>query len=434
VDRFIRTAPRFIRETVEWNLKIAHRKQPWLALGAAIGLQGVLAARRICDSRDIRTNLYIVGVCGSGRGKDSGRQVVVRVLEAAEASDLLGPEALTSGAALASHLNCYRAGIFQLDEFGRMLVTMGNPAKSPHLYELTTTMMRLKTSANSRAWKGKGYADTEKNIEVDQPHVVLHGTTTQCRLFEALTGADVLDGSLARMLFFFGDEDPPEPDYRRQSTGQPPESVVQHAAGWNTFEPGHLHAAIDGPDSNEKGNLLGLGLGWEHPEPLVVPHDEDAMDRAIEWCRRWDARIRESEQFAPLWSRTGEHAAGIALTACAARGIPTEETRITLADVEWAYELTDILVTGLVDAVRDHIADGPADRLRKKVVLLVKKSPGISRSELLKKTKASRRDLDEAVDWLSETAEIHSHREASGPHGGRPKIRYYPKGYPVQQQ
>jgi len=144
--------PGFIGDVVQHTLSIAHRYQPVLALAGAIMLQAVLAARKVRDERGNRTNLYAIGVALSSAGKDKPREVNDRILELADV-DLLGNEEVTSDAAVLTAVEARPAILFQFDEFGRFLRTMGDPRKSPNIYSAVTTLMRLYSNAN-RTYRG----------------------------------------------------------------------------------------------------------------------------------------------------------------------------------------------------------------------------------------------------------------------------------------
>ncbi len=401
-QELIDTAPPFLRKVVEWNLATCHRRQPWLALAGAVALQAVLCGRRISDERDGRTNLQLVAIAGSTKGKEHSRTVNSRILDAAGLGQLEGGEDFTSGAAIAKAVEKSPALLVQLDEFGRTLAACADPRAPSHQREILTVLMKLRTSAHRQHWRAKSYADPKNDIEVDQPHLVLLGTTVPGLFFAALTGADVLSGWLGRLLPWFGDESPPEPDYRRKVSMTPPDDIVGLARAWGEWSP---------PGN---GNL-----DWLHPEPMEIPYTPEALEHAIGWFEKWDRQATQDPKFAAIWGRTAEHTGGLALVACAARGIPTETTAIGIDDVRWACQLANYLTERFVAVARDHICDDPSDRLRREVVRHIVARPGITRSQLLKATKKSAKEVTEATFWLAEVGEISSIEKPPSSKGGR---------------
>ena len=175
------------------NLATAHRPQPVLALAGAITLQAVLAGRKVRDERGNRTNLYAVGVAPSGAGKDHARKVSKNVLFHAGLDALEANEDLASDAGLVSALEINQASLFQFDEFGRFLRTIGDAKKAPHLYNVLTALMKLYSSADT-VFKGKAYADAKRNKVIDRPCAVVYGTTVPEHFFESLTADALADG------------------------------------------------------------------------------------------------------------------------------------------------------------------------------------------------------------------------------------------------
>src|SRR5688572_19952808 len=62
--------PGFISELMQYNLAGAFKPQPVLALGAALALLGAITGRKVTDAVGTRTNIYCLGVCQSGGGKE----------------------------------------------------------------------------------------------------------------------------------------------------------------------------------------------------------------------------------------------------------------------------------------------------------------------------------------------------------------------------
>jgi hypothetical protein len=99
------------------------------------------------------------------------------------------------------------------------------------------------------SYRGR-YADRKKNKTVDQPCVVVHGTTVPEHFYESLTAEALQDGFVARLLVLEG-----ACHAQRQRVPQKgiPPSILEAATWWGDFQPG--------------GNLSS-----EHPQPIVVPY------------------------------------------------------------------------------------------------------------------------------------------------------------------
>lgn len=396
-DRLLRV-PGFIELVVAHNLATATRPQPVLALAAAICLQAVLSARKVRDERGNRTNLYCVGIAPSGSGKDHARKVNKNVLFAAGLVAHEGNEDLASDAGLVTAVEAEPASLFQIDEFGRFLRTIGDPKRAPHLFNVLTALMKLYSSADT-IFRGKAYADKKRNKVVDQPCVSVYGTSVPEHFFESLTADSLSDGFLARLLVFEADSTPP----RQRVTAAPvPDEIVEAARWWGEFRPG--------------GNLRS-----EHPEPAVVRATDEAGRVFDALAALVDGELVRDQPGRSLWARTEEKACRLALVfACSAS---RERPEIDRAAAEWACELSEYLTRRMLCVAHEWVAEGVFDARQKRVLRIVRESGGsIGRRELSRKTQfLTRRERQEVIDNLIETDQLAQREE---PTATRPRVVY----------
>ncbi|MBX3404547.1 MAG: DUF3987 domain-containing protein [Phycisphaeraceae bacterium] len=395
------TVPGLIGEVVAHNVAYAPRPQPQLALASAIALQAVLAGRKVCDERGNRTNLYCVGLAKSGAGKDHARKLTRDILFAAGADDLEGNEDLASDAGLFTAVESQPAILFQLDEFGRFLRTIGDPKKAPHLFNVLTAFMKFYSSADTFV-RGKAYADAKRNKSVDQPCVVLYGTTVPDSFWESLTSESLSDGFIGRLLVF---ECPERPKRQRRARVPPPKAIVDRVRWWNEFSPG--------------GNLR-----KEHPKPLVVTATPEAAARFDALADHADAEMEaKGEGIAAVWSRAEEKACRLALIyACSAN---PENPVIEELAASWACDLSSYVTRRLLFEAHVRIADGQFDARQKRVLRIIDEhggTQGICHTQLLWKTRwLSVRERQEVIDNLIATGQINEVRVATK---GRSATRY----------
>jgi hypothetical protein len=393
--------PGLIGEVVAHNVAYAPRPQPQLALAGAIALQAVLAGRKVCDERGNRTNVYCVGLAKSGAGKDHARKLTRDILFAAGADDLEGNEDLASDAGLFTAVEAQPAILFQLDEFGRFLRTIGDPKKAPHLFNVLTAFMKFYSSADTFV-RGKAYADAKRNKAVDQPCVVLYGTTVPDSFWESLTSESLSDGFIGRLLVF---ECPERPRRQRRARVPPPKAIVDRVRWWAEFSPG--------------GNLH-----KEHPKPMVVPATPDAAACFDALADHADAEMEaKGEGIAAVWSRAEEKACRLALIyACSAN---PEKPVIDGQAATWACEMSSYVTRRLLFEAHVRIADGQFDARQKRVLRLIVEhggTQGISHTQLLWKTRwLSVRERQEVIDNLIATGQINEVRVATK---GRSATRY----------
>jgi hypothetical protein len=397
-DHLLRV-PGFIEQVVAHNLATATRPQPVLALAAAICLQAVLAARKVRDERGNRTNLYCVGIAPSGAGKDHARKVNKNILFAADLVEHEGNEDLASDAGLVTAVEAEPAVLFQIDEFGRFLRTIGDPKKAPHLFNVLTALMKLYSSADT-VFRGKAYADKKRNKVVDQPCVSVYGTTVPEHFFESLTADSLSDGFIARLLVFEAQATPAR--QRARATGVP-DAIKQAAEWWGSFRPG--------------GNLAA-----EHPQPIVVEATPEAGEVFDALAAMVDAELWKPDGTGrSLWARAEEKACRLALIyACSANA---QKPVIDADAARWACELSSYLTRRMLYIAHEWVADGVFDARQKRVVRVVRKAGGkISRSELCRKTQwLTQRERQEVIDNLLETQQLRQEEESTAT---RPRVWY----------
>lgn len=374
--------PGFVGDVVRHTLSVAHRYQPVLALAGAIMLQAVLAARKVRDERGNRTNLYAIGVALSSAGKDKPREVNDRILELADV-DLLGNEEVTSDAAVLTAVEARPAILFQFDEFGRFLRTMGDPRKSPNIYSAVTTLMRLYSNAN-RTYRGKGYADAKRNKTIIQPCACIYGTSTPRAMYESLTKEGVEDGFVGRLIFF---ETMTRPPRLRRPEADPPEHLVETARWWNSHTP-------------RGGNIETV-----YPKQRLVEATDEANAVFDALAELSDTEMQRDETYAPVWGRAEEKACRLALVyACSA---DKDDPVIDADAAQWACRLAEYTTRRTVFTADQWIAEGLFDARQKKVLRVIRNAQVISRSKLCHQTQSlTPKERAEVLENLIQTGLI----------------------------
>jgi hypothetical protein len=391
--------PGFIGEVMEFNRATAHRWQPMLALAGAMCLQAVLAGRKVRDERGNRTNLYAVCLAGSGSGKDNARLINKAVLFQAGLNGLEGNEDLASDAGLVTAVEAEPAVLFQIDEFGRWLKTIGDPKKAPHLFNVISTLMKLYSLARS-VFKGKAYADAKRNKVIDQPCVSLLATTAPEHFKQALTPDAMCDGFMARLLVFETGEMPPRV---WQPEKDPPQAIVDAAKWWGEFAPG--------------GNL-----NREHPKPLVVPTTDEAREVFNVLATMADAEMtRPREDVRSIWARVEEKACRLALIYACSKN--REKPVIDADAATWACGISEHLTRRVLYLAHEYVSQGEFDAKQKAVLRAMRSAGGrMTRSQMCRVTQhLTQRERDEVIENLKETARL---KEAVEPTAGRSRRVY----------
>ena len=376
--------PGFLGEVMAHNLATAFKPQPVLALAAAITLLGTLTGRKITDKFGSRTNVYCLGVCGSGGGKERARQVNKDILYNAGLDAMIGPEGLASHSGLIGAVEQQPAILMQLDEIGRLLKTLGNATQSPHLFHIATVLMKLFTSSNS-IYIGDAYADTKRNKKIYQPHACMYGTTVPQSLYEGLSAESLTDGFLSRMLVFEVADHDPEP--QEHETLPVPEAIVEEARWWGNFNPG--------------GNLSS-----ENPQPRVVEYTSEAAGVMTALEKHARKERKDGKEAATMWTRTTEKARKLALIhACSTH---PESPLVGVEAAEWAAEVCEYLTRKMIHVADAWVAETPFEKKRKRLLRAIQEAGerGLTRTQVYRKTRhLPGREREELLESLRETGE-----------------------------
>ena len=388
--------PGLINAVTDYNLKTAIKPQPVLALGGALALLSVITGRKIEDEFRTRSNLYIVGIADSGRGKERARQVNNELLEAAGAAKMvMGGVASHSG--LISALYVHPARLFQFDEIGRMLQTLAKPQSAPHLYGIITNLMKLYTSAVS-IYHGDAYSDEKMNKVIHQPHCVVYGTSVAESVYSGLTKESITDGFIARCSLFEASDEQPVRQIPKVVEPEEFAVIVDQVKAWCSM--------------TGEGNLSGV-----NPVVRKVSTSEGAKE-VFKWLS--DSADEQEKitgkPYRTLWTRTYEKARKFALLYAASEGGP-DVPEISRDAAFWGCELSWYLTERLIFLASKHIADSEWDRERRKVLSIIHDAGpnGIGGTPLCRLTRwLKARDRMEIINALEMSCDIKTKMDMSG--------------------
>ncbi len=383
LPRHLLEVPGLVSEVAEFSLSTAKRRQPLLSLFGAIALLATLIGRKMQDIYGTRSNLQIITVVESGAGKDQPRGINSEILIRAQLDKLEGPEEVASDAGLFKMLSEHEVRLWQCDEFGRFLATTGNARSSPHLYAIPSALMRLYTSAG-KLFRPKAYGDSKHNLTIDQPCLILYGTSTPDALYAALSADTISDGFLGRCLIVEGQENP----QRQMIPKRPiPEDIMARVGYWGQYRAGD-------------GNLED-----RHPEPFVVPSTLEARIVFEHLANAIDRNRRSKDRGSALWARTEEKANQLALVyACSAN---PEQPIIDGAAASWAAEMSYRLTARMVYLASIWVSSNEQESKQQKVLRLIKAAGKISQRDLSRKTQwLKSRERQEILNGMYEAGMV----------------------------
>lgn len=401
-EHLLKYIPGKLGETVAWMNQVAIKPQPALSLAAALAAWGAVLGRRVEGEYGERTNLYCLGVAATCAGKDAPKEAAQQLLIASGATDLLGGSRVGSDSAMVLSLarKDNPSALYLWDEIGHLISTHSN-SKASHEQRILPTLTSLYTSARSK-WLGTEYADENRpRIDIDQPNVCLFGSSTPNVFYQAMSGRQIEDGFVGRLLVFPVD-DPYVPLELGKVRPAPPTAICETIRGWQTRD--------DYPVA--EGNVASL----QH-KPFVVPFTPEARKLYAAFVDKMQGKIKDQHktngELAPLWGRAGQTASRIALIAACSADFACKS--VPAVCVEWACELVEYLTGRLVYAAEQNISDSAFDSQSKQVMrhITAAGSDGIARKYLLRKCRMRSRELSEVLLLLTETGQVVIHEQAS---------------------
>ncbi len=339
--------PGFVNEVMRYTLATAPYPEPMMAFAGALSLQALLAARKVRDVMDNRTNLYILGLANSGVGKDHARKITARILYEVGMADCLGTS-FASGEGIEDRLFAQPATLFQVDEFDGLLLKVSQAKDSRHEQIVSIVLQMYSTAASFYVMRAK--AGKERTV-IDQPCLSLFATAVPIHFYQSLSSRQLTNGFLARMLVV---------ECGKRGEGQNavmrpiPASILAAAKWWSEFKPG------------KAGNLA----DW-HPDPLVVPQTDEAA-ACFEAIRkaadaRYDAAFALGDEGTmAIWARAYEKARRLALVyACSANH---EQPVIDRAAVEWAGAFVEHQTQRMLATLAKYASESEFDAKRKRLL------------------------------------------------------------------
>jgi hypothetical protein len=357
--------------------------------------------RKYRTQTNLRTNLYVVGMAGSGGGKDHARGAIKEAYIAAGLQRYLGGNRIASGSGLLTALYRQPSSLFQLDEFGQLMGNIVNKRRAPkYLAEIWDLLTELSTSAGGTFF-GAEYADQQQRPRQDiaQPCCCVHATTVPEPFWAALQEGSMVDGSLARFLVFQTDHDVPDRNKRPKPVGDVPAELIKALQEIVTGVPGHargnIAAVVEGP----------MIVPDPYPVPMAAEAEQlfDQLDEELTAQQREAIGTNRSAVLARVWENTAKVALIKAVSA------NPQAPVIRLVDAEWARLVVDRCVTTMITEAERHIAENKTQAYHQKVLRLIQGAGegGLTKSELTRRTQfLELRQREEILLALTESGQI----------------------------
>ncbi len=342
--------PGFIAQVMDYCLSTAPYPNPTLAFCGALCLQSYLAARRVRDQLNNRSNVYIVALANSGVGKDHPRQVNSEIAYQAGALRGIG-DAFASGEGIEDAMFLHQTMLFQTDEIDAILGSI-NRARDGRNEMIMQILLKMYGSSRTRYPLRKKAGQTEPLV-IQQPSLTLFGTAVPQYFYKALSGRMLNNGLFARTLVL---DAGPRSRGRMPVTVPVPQPIVDTAAWWMDYNPGGVHS----------GNLSGF-----HPEPATVPDTPEATARSEAIWALTDDAYEEAQQQGDetkmaIWARAYEKVRKLALLyACSENH---QDSRITIDGIDWAWAMVEHQTRRMLYMADLYVADSEFQADCKRVI------------------------------------------------------------------
>jgi len=375
--------PGFISEHIDQTLKTAPYPNPVMAFCGAITMQGVMCGRKVRDSGDNRTNLYICGLAESASGKDWPRKMNKALAYEADCGHLLG-DWIGSGEGMQDALYRSPATLWQIDEFDYLL--QGFSAGESR-WQTTVSFLMTFYSQASASVKLRDLAQQDPRY-VHQPCACIFGTAIPRHYYESLGSNMLTSGFFARLIIV---ESGKRARFQEPSLCEPTKRMVATAKHWKDYGVNNLVAT-------------------EFPQPDTAEHTQKAKARLFEVSEYADDEYAKCEDIQDsvgmaVWGRCSENIRKLALIyACSENYM---RPSISEAAIQWAYDFVIIQIKRALFKAGRQVADNPYQKTLLKILTLIDEYDGVyPHSDLLRTVCLDAKEFKLYINTLHERREI----------------------------
>jgi hypothetical protein len=351
----------------------------WPALiGALVGFSAATGNRfalRVGQQNHVALNLYGAAIGTTGSGKETALRLATATAECGNVaqSNFASPEGLHRAlAAERKDFSNPKVRLLTQDEWGRALQQIKADHGGGHQRGVMTKAMECYGAAIGGALKERHYSKAKDLLPaVSNPFLCCLFATTSSTLLEALTSAEVRDGTLNRILLLYLDAAPelrPLDDKRDMAIPDELAALIRRAAGLELEEEEKTPSAYITPTRtpefrNQTSTLIGS------QQFLVIKAEPGALAALATFRNEAHAVIHADEELGSLWSRAFENAARVAAALAVGEACP-DYGPLVLSErtAAWAVAFTRHCIETTVAQLRDNLADTEAEHTRLRIM------------------------------------------------------------------
>lgn len=376
-DELIDELPDVAQAAFDFYQAQAWRIQPELWLGSFIALTGSLIGHRLVSPAGTRSNVFCIGIGGTGSGKDATRTWCKLLLDRFGKSAMCNNGRVTSMSSILTTLSDTNPVCLLPDEFGLLLTQAAGSSKDNRYAEtIIHGLLELYSSSSDPNYHSTAYADKRRRLDpIPYPSVSIWGVTPPGSLWQRLSESAIEQGLIPRFLYFQAWDEQAEsvPDVSLE----PAPILIEWCQRW-LAEPKAL---------------------LEHNQRMgaVAQVKPEAGQQLAEFRRHCHHLIDESDARSLIWSRAAQNASKLALIRSSwDHGLEDELPTVTASAMSWGISVASYSCGLVLRQMDEFLVDNERDRVCQKFLRLldrhaneegwcfrsqITKSLGLSKSE-----------------------------------------------------
>lgn len=378
IDQIVDTAPPLVQDLTNWILSGAYIPCKEIAFSASLAILSSYKLFKVKTETNLKTNLYILCVAGSGTGKTQALEGIKKFYEFTNPNANLISGVPASDAALERVLS-ERKRIVLWDEIGLCLKSLQNLSSyQSRVFDLLT---QVYTMTESR-YVGTEYANADKKrdtIVIMKPQISVFGTTTYDPFFESLQDSEMTSGK-----------------FQRWSPILCPEHIEVES-----FGKGYLEI---NPEIKTTFNYIKKEFSQKMGKDVVVKFDAEAQEFIVEKQLFIHNKMRDMAEIErSFYARIMERTQQFALT------VNTDSHVIDLATAQWSYATVKMMIdTFLEKGIKERFAENRQKATSNKVLKCIKNArKWLTLSEITHKTRdIPRYQRQQILEDLVESGEV----------------------------
>jgi hypothetical protein len=428
-----------ILDIVKWVCNTAPVVDPGMALIVAVSVIGTLVGRKVAGPSlsGTGTHLYALILATTGAGKDHYRKAAGKLLRAAGASHMVGADSFMSESAVYKFLERTPVSLCIQDEFGATLKKI-NISKNSHEQNVSK-VLRSAWGSSFDTLQTPEWAGLDRNcIAIESPALSLLGISTPDEFFDALTSGNLSNGFLNRFFVYLANkgerqEHPPEEFTVPDDLAEKLQYI--RTGGYQLATMAENSGIDEDEDEGEKGEGKSKGKIKERPsmrpQPPIMKMQwaRGAEELFLAYWKEVEDRITGTAQLEHYIKRCPEMAVRLATDRALSRSSDGWFTRLERSDMEWGIAIVRPAGDQLAAWARermshdDHSFGTKMNKLKELISDYQRTHNGepMPHSELMAKSKYSKKDFDHVRDTLIGGGTIVLDEGKPGKNGVKPK-------------